>query len=1155
MKRQHYIFSTIFCLLLSLFFSASAEAQTATVGGRIIDQAEDVVSGVQVTVVNTETNASRVDVTDDTGLFRFTNMTPGLYHLTMEKSGFKSIHIDDLVLTVNQVFTFEAHLEIGPVTTTMVVSASELPLIELENAQISNLVDSKRILDLPLLTRDPYQLILLSPGVNESNSALGGFSVNGTSERNNNFLLDGVDNNDTYVPGDPTGLNALNPDSTQEFRVITNNFAPEYGRNDGAVIQVLTRSGTNELHGSAYWFGRYNALGARDFFNPASSGPQNPYVRNDFGASAGGPIIKDRTFWFVNYEGQRFITTLTNEAVVPTAAFKAGQFTVIGQPINVDCLTGSNCNNNQQLPLDPTVQKILSIYPNPPASAPDVFPGLSKLLFYPSSSRFQNDTFTVKVDHNLTKKHQLTGRYAFGQLSDPNPLHDDILPGGLGAIGDYARTQNVMVGLTSTFSERLVNEFRFGANRGNIQFNCEGTNTFNSASPGFVDSYGRGADFGLPVGSSGESYFGCYNLTDSDGQARFIGTYQPADVISYTRGHHFLKFGAEFRDAYSNSYFNFYTRTYIDLNSYTSNGGAVEFLSNLPATSPLFTDTTGALAATENAVAGLLGYANFQYQAQYFDDKQARTGSDVRGMRQREWGVFAQDTWKLLANLTVTYGLRWEYFGVPFEAHNNLATLFGDPSENLVSVGSPGVDSFTFTTVGPGTGHTLYQNQYTNFEPRIGLAWDPFKKGTTSVRLGYGIFHDRVYGNLVGNLRTNPPFSQAASESPDAALSTLSVLPTMATSATLLNGAEFTATLIDPNLKTPYSQNWNVGVQQQITPNLLLEVNYVGVKGDRLIRVVDGNPPQPNLVNSLLQSCVPGNAYGCDATTLQFGNLWTGYERGYLPFDAVNNNAFVYFGYPGAALLKSIGNSIYNGLQVNLQKRLSHGVQIQGAYTYSHAIDNVNDPISPAAGNGSFPANSFDLQAELGNSDFDIRHRGVVNFIYEPNMGRGREHFNSGFLGRVLEGWSITGIVQAQTGHPFNVFSANTDSDHTGLGARATLINNYSQPPGTDKIYTGPWLGAFEATPFGAMPNTGKNEFYGPNLVNVDAAFLKNTQLTEKVNLQLRVEAYNLFNHTQFAQPNNYIDSGIFGQSTATVTRPDGTTSARQLQVALKLMF
>jgi hypothetical protein len=362
-------------------------------------------------------------------------------------------------------------------------------------------------------------------------------------------------------------------------------------------------------------------------------------------------------------------------------------------------------------------------------------------------------------------------------------------------------------------------------------------------------------------------------------------------------------------------------------------------------------------------------------------------------------------------------------------------------------------------------------------------------------------------------------------------------------------------------LKTPYSQNWNLGFQRALTSTLTLEVNYVGVKGDHILRVVDANPPQPSLLNGpngLLAYCTPtnpNNTFGCDTTTLQFGLLWFGAEFGYLPFDATNNNAFNNGGgIPGSRLNKSIGSSIYHGLQVNLEKRLSHGVQIQGGYTFSHAIDNVNDPLFAAAGDFNFPHDSFNLKAERGNSDFDIRHRAVINFIYEPNFGRGRAHLNSGFTGRVLEGWSVSGLIEAQTGHPYDVIGS-VDSNHTGVPARGTIIGSLKQPAGTDETFTGPAASGIENTPFDVLPNTGKNMFYGPHFVNVDAAVIKVTGLTEKLKLQFRLEAYNLFNHTQFSQPDNMIQDATFGESTSTITRPDGTTSARQLQVALKLIF
>ncbi|HEY2120692.1 MAG TPA: TonB-dependent receptor [Candidatus Acidoferrum sp.] len=1131
------------CLGVLLTFAVQANAQTSSVVGTITDQSGAIIEGAKVTATNTQTSTARESASNDTGLYRLTNLVPGSYTVTAEKDGFKIARVANLALTVNQTSTIDITLEVGSITTTAEVNGADVPPVELENAQISNLVDSRRITELPLLTRDPYSLILLSPGVVQSNSSNGGFSVNGTSERSNNFVLDGVDNNDTEVPGIPGGLNALNPDSTQEFRVITNNFAPEYGRNNGAVVEVITKSGTNTLHGSAYWFGRYNALGARDFFNPAATtGAQNPYVRNDFGGSAGGKIIADKLFWFGNYEGQRFVTTLNNASTVPTAAFKTGQFSANGQPIDVS--TPGSVNNAQGLPLDPTMQKILALYPAP--NGPDVIPGMTGTLFFPSSSRQTDDNFTIKVDAALNKKNQLSVRYAYNRFTDPNPFHSDTLPGGLGATSAYNLTQNAGISLTTTITDLLINEFRFGANRNDSQFNCTGVSVFNSF--GLVNSYGVGPDYYMPGGIAN---FGCQFLGDSNGQSRFTGTYQTIDNMSFSKGRHLFKWGGEFRATYANSFDGFGTRAALDFSANQNFG--LTSISNLPANSPL---QEAALQSAQDAVFGLLGFVDFQQESQYFNKALAPTSNDLRGFRQREWGAFFQDTYKVRSNLTLTYGLRYEYFGVPFEVNNNLSALFADAS---------GQAPFTFTIVGPGTGHTLYQNQYTNFEPRVGFAWDPFKRGRTSVRGGYGIFHDRIFGNLVGNARGNPPFQQNYSAQLVGPLPTVPTPTTLPTSLTLDNGANFFATLFDPNLKTPYSQNWNFGIQHQITDTLSLEVDYVGVKGTRILRVVDANPPQPNLVSQLLAYCVPGNAIGCDTTTLTFANLWTGQENGALPFDAVNNNAFsAGGGGPGSSLNKSIGNSIYNGLQVNLQKRMGHGLQFQAAYTFSHAISDVNDPLSPAAGNNSFPRNSFDLAAERGNSDYDIRHRGVVNFIYALNVGRGTAHLSDGFLGRVLEGWSITGLVAAQTGHPYEILG-NRDSNHTGLSARGTFIGGGSQPAGTDKTYTGPDGFAFELTPYDVQPNIGKNAWYGPDYVNVDTAVLKTSSISERVKLQLRVEVFNLFNHAQFSQPDNLLQDvgtseqpafkGTFGESLTTITRPDGTTSARQIQVALKLLF
>src|SRR5271169_1973715 len=345
-------------------------AQTAKVSGSVVDSSGAAVVGASITATNAATSNSRSTVSTDTGAYTISSLPPGVYVFSFSKTGFKALKFDQVVLTVDQVLTLDAKLEVGAVSATIEVAAASVAPIDTQTATLSNVVEHTQMTELPLILRDPYQLVLLGPGVTQSDG-MGGVSVNGGRERNNNFLLDGTDNNDADVPGPLGGLIAENPDATQEFRVLTNNFAPEYGRNNGAIIDVITRSGTNEFHGNLFYFGRWDALGARDYFNhqidplTGEVAAKNPYVRNLYGGSIGGPIVKDKTFFFLNYQGDRFVTTLTNTTVVPTAAFKSGIFTYTNpqtgasQAINVT--TPGAANNATGVGLDPVMKQILAL--------------------------------------------------------------------------------------------------------------------------------------------------------------------------------------------------------------------------------------------------------------------------------------------------------------------------------------------------------------------------------------------------------------------------------------------------------------------------------------------------------------------------------------------------------------------------------------------------------------------------------------------------------------------------------------------------------------------------------------------------------------------------------------------------------------------------
>jgi hypothetical protein len=1140
-----------------------ALAQTASISGTVTDTTAAVVPQVKVTARNLATNASRDTATDGSGTYRIASLVPGMYDVLVERQGFKTVEYSRVELTVGQVLNLSPTLVPSATPETVTVLGEQVAPLDLDDAQIGNMVKSQQIENLPMILRDPYQLILLSPGAIQGNSILQGLSVNGSRERNNNFLLDGTDNNDSDIPGltlPQPGLTSLNPDSVQEFRVITSNFLPEFGRNTGAVIDIVSKRGTNDFHTDVYWFGRFDALGARDYFNHETDAagqvvPKDSYSRNTFGVSAGGPLLHNKTFWFANYDGDRFSTTLTNTSFVPSHDFKTGNFTFAGtggNPVQIDL---SNPQINIfGLSQDPTIQKILSLYPDPNGAPVD---GARGLLFYPSASQSTSDNVSVRVDHNFSQKEILAVRYTFNRYVDPNFDHTDFLP-GLGGTGTSQRRQNATLQLTSVVDPRLINNFRIGANRINFPLTCEGLNVLDSL--GLTDSYGRGFDAPLP----GVAGFGCLLIVDRDGSKRFSGTYTIGDDVTWARGRHTFKFGVETRDAYSNSTNGFYERPTLDFNNYANFGSQLgtAFVTGDP--------TVDSNPTLQDMVWWWFGQAGSVTQAQFFDKVGNRTPDDLRGFRQKDFAAFAQDTFKVLPNLTLNYGLRYQFNGVPYEVNNLLSTLFGDPS---------GQAPFTFTVAGQKDNGLppLYSNDWHDFEPRVGIAWDPFKDGKTAIRAGYGIFHDRLFGQLLGLARGNPPFQQIffepffgacnppATPTPygfciGAPVSALSSPPSLPTSATVNQGAGDLPFIIDPNLRMPYSQSWNFGIQRDLPGNVTMEVNYVGSKATRLLRLVDGNPPQPALVAQLEAFCVPTNPKNtglntltgqCDQTTLQFNNLWIGLESGTLPFDAVLNNAFLH-----AEVFNNAASSTYHALQANLSKRMSQGLTFQAAYTWAHAIDNASDPLTPSTGNQGFPRNSLDLGAERGNADFDVRQRLVINYSWAIPLGHGHDHLAEGAASTIFGGWEVAGITTFSGGLPYDIFSA-LDTAHTGQQQRAEYNPAGTPlPVSSPRTQTGPNLGLFSDPAWGSAGNLGRNHFYGPGVNSWDMVLQKTLSLSERAHLQFRAESYNLFNRVQFSQPDNLIsDTNSFGQSSSEVRRPDLTTGARQIQFGVKLSF
>jgi hypothetical protein len=1123
-------FRAVITGILLISAGPTVYAQTGTIAGTITDSSGASVPAATVAATNRETAAVRTATSDESGTYSIPNVAVGHYDVTIEKQGFSTFRVQDVQLTVAQTLTLNGNLTVGVVSQAVEVQGSSVPTIDLADAQLSNIVDQKRILELPLITRDPYQLVLLSPGVQQTTSALGGFSVNGQRERNNNFLLDGTDNNDASVPGIPGGISTINPDSTQEFRVITNNYLPEFGRNSGAIVDVVTRSGSNQFHGDTYEFNRVNALAARDYFNPKPD-PQNPFVRNQFGFSLGGPIIKDKTFFFVNSEWDRFRTTLTNSSVVPTAAFKTGVFNYNGQQINL--ANPASPNNVLGLPLDPTLQKILALYPNPNGPAVDDIRGI---YYFPTGTPQNTANVTFRLDHRFNEKYSLSARYIYNGLTNGNSL-DEIFP-GVGGVATSQQGQNGAFNFIAAFRPNLVNEFRFGLNRTDDLFTCNGQSTLDKNST--ADSFGFGTDYNFALSNNVPtiSDFGCSALGDSNSQFRRAGTWDYVDQLSWITGNHNVKVGGEFRYVYENGYDAFGSRPVVDFTAFGNFGIQIVNCGSGCASDEVL----------QTMAAALLGVPGIQSQTQFFTAQGQRTATDYRRFVQHEYSGFIQDSWKVRTNLTLSLGLRYEFDGVPFERNGNFSNLlYGQASDPA---------PITFQTVGPGTGRQAYYNDPYDFEPRLGLAWDPLHDGKTSFRAAYGVFHDRVFGNLFTNLKGDPPFVAGVQNFPNQNFATgagplvpLGALPPPATqpapSSTVQDGSLLTGiTILDPYLKTPYTQSWNAGVQRQLRSGMTLEVDYVGSGTHRLFRSVDGNPPLPWLVTA-------AHANGTLPPTISGGALRIAPLLG-LP-QVTGNLAF-----EEPVVVKSIGNGTYNSLQTVFQKQFSHGVQFQAAYTWSHAIDDAADPLVATAGNRNIARNSFNLKEERGTSDYDLRHRLVVNYVLVLPFGPGHSHFSHGLGARVIGGWQLSGLSTFQSGRPFDIYSAR-DSEYTGLTNRPDLVGDPSIPAGAPRVQTGPPITAFALQPFGRPGNLGRNTFTGATYYNTDLNLAKNTYITERVNLQFRAECYNVFNRIQFDQPgtsgNTLASPGTFGQSLSTITQPDGTTSARQIQLALKLIF
>lgn len=1166
MFQRYLRFPTILtiALLLGSFQLVFAQGGQGSLIGKVADVNGGVVRNATIEATNQATGEKRTATTNDDGAYSLPNLNVGLYTVTATGSGFSATTVKDLKVSVAFNTTQDFILNPQGASETVVVTTGDAATqLNTTDQQLSTIIDQKKIIDLPLLSRDPNALILLSPGTAASTSGLGGFVVNGQRERNNNFLVDGVDNNDADVPGIPGGIATPNIDATQEFRVITSNFNAEYGRNTGAIITVATKNGTNDFHGNAYMYYRSDAFNARNFFD--ISGKANPQQRKQFGASIGGPIKKEKAFFFFNYEGDRFDQGFTLTRVVPTLRARQGNFDLGGALGTIN----ANANARYGDVVRPEVTAYLNAFYPLPNTGTGPLPGVFENYTFGSQTNDKSNSVASRFDYRFNDKHSLA--VSFNHNRGNFEFCCETFAGTDDSIKSPQKTYLVAFNLVSNLSPHLINEARAGMNRSELFFYGDGEG---GTSPAFAQGFRTligtlggptpANQFGNPnavlIGFTSPGS-GLVTAAPFDTQFRFTGTTTFADNVTWIHGNHTFKFGGEHRRVYTNGASDFGRTEFIDFN-YSTNFGDAVLLTNGGA--PL--GLTGALGTVNNFANLLYTFTDFRTQSQYFNKLGSRTEYDYRGFRVREFDVFFQDTWKVRPNFTLNYGLRYEIKGVPFEVNGQLSTLVNqDPS------GPRPAGGFTFQLVGKnsGTSNKLYLDDHNNFAPRFGFAWSPGYQtgflskvfggpGRTSVRGGYGIFYDRVFGNLFSNASGNPPFQQDVFDFTFDLLRNVPRPTTQVPSPTVPVDAEIFPVLFalpgnnqfQSKYANPYTQAWNFGFQRQFGNNFLLEADYVGNHGLNELRVIDGQMTSVERVNAIL---------GLNRT-ISPTSTFTNYLNGVLSTDFFQT-----------ATNLSVGQSTYNAAQFRITKNLTNkhwGTgQVQAAYTWSHSIDDSADPLVGQSGERTFPRDSSGFaqtgsglsgwRAEKGNSGFDVRHRFVMNFQYEVPIKA-----ENGFVNAVVGNWALTGIWQWQSGSPFSVFGS-TDSAGTGLGQRADLadpaavtgfythlgvnpaLNPRTQVGPTANLFKNPCAGVVNAAGTtctaqfnGRQGTVGRNVFYGPDYNKFDLALIKRFPLDrfkEGMKLTLRADFFNLFNRVNLDKPNATninINSATFGQAT-----------------------
>jgi hypothetical protein len=1261
---------TIVSLIVVLVPPGFGQGASGRILGRVIDPTGAVLAGVKVTLTNQATGVMRDVQTNASGDYTFVEVQPGTYMVEFEHAGFKKNVQKNITVDVNQVVTLNSAMQIGQAQETVEVT-TEAPQVDTTSTQLGALINDRSVNELPLNTRDTYQFLQLQPGVQaqlgNGNASLfygsedtGSVSVNGGRTRANNFSVNGGDANDQFV-----NLPTIQPtpDSVEEFRVLTNTFDAEYGRNSGSVVNVITKSGTNKFHGDVYEYFRNTVLDAQGYFNTVR--PQ--WNQNQYGGTFGGPVKKDQTFFFLSYEGRRVREGMPGaRVVVPTTAERGGDFSGVGgfaggggiSPSNVflpTVLEGRpGCTNailavpGAQAPAAGVAWS--SIFPTgviPTACQDPVAANLMQRFIPPANvgsnlnqsvpvSTDNEDQFTVRFDHKISGRQNFTAYYYFNDVRQIQPYNEFEGAGanvpGFGNLNEN-RFQQYNLSHAWSISNSLVNEARFTYMREGEQGflkpqttnavtnSCTGAAaafcfTGTSDSPpinNLLSSYGipagkGGITTGLPANLTGvpfaQIYGGAWFGNNYEGILPQTGnSFQWADSLTWVKGSHTFKFGTDVRRQRFDQWYYFNINGWFTFNNTGPNA-------ILPGDG-------------DNYAEYLLGLADVYSQ-----------GSGQReDIRVTAAYPFVQDSWKIKRNLTLNYGLRWELNTPPTDISGHVETFrpgqnstvhpcqLGPLSiqyfETQYGIADPTCANTGVTATGlvvpgdKGVPPAMTATYYKAFAPRIGLAWSPGASDKTSIRAGWGLFYNPIEELVMAQFGAQPPFGGSSylydtffntpfvyqaggAVAPNPFNGVMTPRPGQAVDYSLFRPLLLYGDL-EPHLRTQYTAQYNLTIQRQLANDLMLQVGYVGSQGHHLLASHDVNYSNPqtcldmyNISQYYAPTLPNGNpnphanpsfsaAYACGPTvedslwSLPANSIPPGYSLhmpygptavvsgpnnpamtlvGLRPYSSPNCNPFTGAGCPadGIPVFSSIfaedtiANSDYNALEAMLEKRFSHGLQFQASYTFSKSIDDgstFEETLDP-----------FNYRKSRALSIFNSKQRFVVSYDWALPIPK-----REGFLGQLSNDWAVSGITQFQSGFPIRL---DTEDDTEFLASLFFLGAEAPQRVAPFQILNpkkngGFWFSPndFQDPPLGQF-NTGTQRTIccGPGMQEWDFAVHKKISIDEARYFEFRGEIFNVFNHTNFYNPDGDFSSGptAFGRITE-------AQNPRLVQFALKFYF